>query len=140
MSVERHVLDSFALLAYFENEPSAAVVERILRASELGEAESWLSVINFGELVYITERRQGLQAAQRVIATIDQLPVRVVDVDRSWAFAAAHVKANRALSYADAFAVVLASEIEARVVTGDPEFEKVEDLVSVFWLDRRPNS
>jgi PIN domain nuclease of toxin-antitoxin system len=130
---ERYVLDSFALLAYLEEEAGAAEVQAILRACET-TAEAWLSIVNFGEVVYITEREQGLQAAQRVIAIIDQLPLRVAAADRSRTFAAAHVKARGALSYADAFAVALALEIEGKVVTGDPEFAKAEDLVPVRWI------
>ncbi len=131
--VERYVLDSFALLAYLENEAGATEVQAILKACET-TAEGWLSIVNFGELVYITEREQGLQAAQRAIAIVDQLPLRVAGADRSRTFAAAHVKARRALSYADAFAVALALEVEGKVVTGDPEFAKAEDLVPVQWI------
>lgn len=131
---ERYVLDSFALLAYLENEPGAERVEEILAACADGTARGWLSIVNFGELLYITEREQGLEAAQQAVALIDQLPLEVVDADRARTFAAAHVKARRPLSYADAFAVALAAELEAQVVTGDPEFEKVEDLVTVCWV------
>ena len=133
---ERHVLDSFALLAYLGEEPGAAVVEEILAACARGEAESWLSIVNFGELLYITERERGVQAAQKAVGLVDQLPIQVVGADRERTFAAAHVKASRAVSYADAFAIALAEEVGGRVVTGDPEFEKVEDLVRVRWLDR----
>ena len=37
--------------------------------------------------------------------------------------AAAHIKAGHALSYADAFAVAVAQELDAVMLTGDPEFE-----------------
>lgn len=123
---------SIALLAYFEDEPGAAIVEEVLGACDEDDAEGFLSIVNFGEVLYITEREQGLQAAQRVVATIDELPLRVVvEADRSRTFAAAHVKARHAVAYSDAFAIALAQEVKARVVTGDPELEKVEDLVRV---------
>ena len=135
---ECYVLDSFALLAYFEDEAGAAVVETILAAATTGAAESWMSILNLGEVLYITEREQGLPAAQKVVALVDQLPVRIVDADRGQTFAAAHIKAHHALSYADAFAVALARELEATVVTGDPEFRKVERLINVRWLTQSP--
>ena len=136
MSAERYVFDSYALLAYFEDENGADIVEELLGASREARAESWMSIINFGELLYITEREQGRHAAQRLVAAVDELPIEIVSADRSRTFAAAHVKAHHALSYADAFAVALASELEARVVTGDPEFEKAGDLVSILWIGR----
>ena len=136
----RYVLDSFALLAYLEGEAGAQAVEEILEACRAGDAESWLSVVNLGEVLYITEREQGLPAAQKAIATVDQLPVRVMEADRARTFAAAHVKARHAVSYADAFAVALAQEVGGRVVTGDPEFKRVEALVPVRWIGERSPS
>ena len=58
----------------------------------------------------------------------------VVEADRKLALAAAHVKAHHAISYADAFAVALAQSRQATLLTGDPEFRKVENLVAIDWL------
>jgi predicted nucleic acid-binding protein len=44
------------------------------------------------------------------------------------------IKAQCAISYADAFVVVLAQELEATIVTADPEFQKVKSLTSIQWL------
>ena len=49
-------------------------------------------------------------------------------------FAAAHIKANYSVSYADAFAIALAQELNAAIVTGDPEFQAVEKIVRILWL------
>jgi ribonuclease VapC len=49
---------------------------------------------------------------------------------------AAHIKARHPVSYADAFAVALAQEYGATVVTGDPEVRAVESLINVDWLPR----
>lgn len=128
------MLDSHALLAYFEAEPGAEVVESLLAACSEGSAASWLSIVNYGEILYITEREQGLNAAQRAVALIDQLPVEVVVADRDLTFTAAHIKAHHAVSYADAFAIALAQMVSGRVVTGDPEFRKAEALVPIEWI------
>ena len=56
--------------------------------------------------------------------------------DRDRTFAAAHLKAHHKLSFADAFAVALAQEKSATVVTGDPEFKQGEPLIPVLWLPR----
>jgi len=39
---------------------------------------------------------------------------------------------------ADAFAVALAQSRQATLLTGDPEFHKVENLVTVDWLAHNP--
>ncbi len=128
------MLDSFALLAYLRDEPGAATVKRALASAATGTTRAWMTVINIGEALYITERIGGTLAARAAIALLDSLAIRVVDADRDLTFAAAHIKANHPLSYADAFAVALARRLDAGLITGDPEFRAVESLVRVEWL------
>ena len=129
-----YVLDSFAQLAFFQDEPGGRRVKAILGQALKTRAEILLSVVNYGEVVYITEREQGLRVAQKLIAVIDQLPINLVDVDRRLTLAAAHLKAQHPLSYADAFAVALAQDRQAIVLTADPEFRAVEAVVAIEWL------
>ncbi len=131
-----YVLDSFALLAFLADEPGAALVREILEYGQRHGGRLWISIINLGECLYIVEREQGLAATHRAISAVRQLPVKEVTADRARTFAAAHIKAHHKLSYADAFAVALAQEKEAAVVTGDPEFRQVEALIPVLWLRR----
>ena len=130
----RYILDSFALLAYFGAEPGGPQVEALLASAAMKQTMVYLSVINYGELVYITEREQGAFAARRAIAATDQLPITVTEADRRLTFAAEHIKAHHRLSYADAFAVALTQQMQATLVTGDPEFRAVEGLVAIEWL------
>lgn len=131
-----YVLDSFAVLAYLEDEIGAGRVSAVLESARQNRASVWMSIVNYGEVVYIIEREQGLFAAQRAIAAIDQLPMSVVDADRKLTLSAAKVKAYHSISYADAFAVGLAQVKQAAVLTGDPEFRKMNDLISIDWLPR----
>ena len=135
-SASRYVLDSFALLAHLGDEAGAARVRAVLRAARLDRAEVFLSAINLGELVYITERERGLVQAQMALNAVEQLPVQILEATRERVLAAAHLKANHAISYADAFVVAAAQEMGATILTGDPEFRTVEGLVSVEWLAR----
>lgn len=131
---DRFVLDSFALLAYLQDESGADDVRAVLQWAAERRAEVWMPVVNLGEALYIIEREQSLQAAQKALAAVDQLPIELAIADRGLTLAAAHVKAQRSVSYADAFVVALAREHEATVLTGDPELRRVEDLVTVQWL------
>lgn len=130
----RFVLDSFALLTYLEDESGSNEVEGILEAARQGRAQVWMSVISLGEVLYITEREQSLEAAQIALAAVDQVAIEMVEADRSLTLEAAHVKAHHSLSYADAFVVALALQKGAEVVTGDPEFKQAEERVTVRWL------
>jgi ribonuclease VapC len=128
------VLDSFALLCYLNREPGFAQVTTKLAAASKGQSEIYLSMVNFGEVLYITEHQRGLTAAQLVLQAIDQLPLILLDATRDRILAAAHIKANHAISYADAFVVAAAQEFAATVLTGDPEFARVEHLITVEWM------
>ena len=131
-----YVLDSFALLAYLEDERGAGLVREVLEHGQRHAGSVRLSIINLGECVYIIERERGLAEAHKAIAAIDQLSAEVASADRARTFAAAHIKAHHKVSFADAFAVALAQEKSATVVTGDPEFKHVEALAPVLWLPR----
>lgn len=132
-----YVLDAFAFMAYFENEPGAERVEQILQDVKEGKARAFISIINLGEVVYNTERKHGLNKAQDTLALIQEMPVEVLPADDQTVFAAAHIKANHPISYADAFVIVAAQKLDGIVMTGDPEFRDVTELAKIEWLKRR---
>ena len=79
-------------------------------------------------------KKRGVAKAQDTLALIRQLPIEILSVDEQTVFAAAHLKASHAISYADCFAVVAAMQENAIIITGDPEFQSVETIVKVEWL------
>ena len=128
------VLDSYALLAYLGGEVGEERVKEILHEASLGEGRALMSLINLGEVAYITERERGLAKAQEVLAMIEQLPIEILRVDRQIVLAAAHIKAGYPVAYADAFAIVAAQAYEGTLITGDPEFESVREIVQIEWI------
>lgn len=132
------VLDTWALLAYLDGEPAAQQVRQVLRSARRKHAVVLLSIIAYGECLYVIEREHGFHHAQRAVGIVDQLALRVMPADRRLVFEAAHMKARYPISCADAFSVALAKSNGGGVMTGDPEFRSVESEVAVHWLpDRR---
>lgn len=128
------VLDSYALLAHFQGEPRALRVKEILRRAQDKDAVIFLSIINLGEIIYTIGRRLGWDSALETLDSTLTLPVQIGEVTMERVLSAARIKAGMSVSYADSFAVALAQEMAATVITGDPEFRKAESLVSVLWL------
>jgi predicted nucleic acid-binding protein len=64
------------------------------------------------------------------------LPIEIVGVgdDLKMTRQAAIYKATYRVAYADAFAAALAKERRAELVTGDPEFKRLEKEIKVNWL------
>jgi len=117
-----------------QDEAGADKVEGLLLQAQREQAPLLLTVINLGEVYYRIARQHGHPSAQGVIRQLKALPVELCPCDEDLALRAARIKADFPMAYADAVAVAAAQREEATVVTGDPEFKKVEHLVPIEWL------
>lgn len=131
------VLDSWALMALFHDEPSAGKVEELLWEASREHHLLLLCVVNWGEIYYSVMRTEGQAVADRRTAEIASLPIELAPVDADLALVrqAAIFKATKTLSYADAFAAALAKLRHAILVTGDPEFKSLENEIKIRWLN-----
>ncbi len=132
-----YILDSYAMLAYLGGEAGEGRVKEILHNTSLGKSRALMSLINLGEVVCITERERGLAKAQEVLAIVEQMPIEILPVGYETVLAAAHIKAQYPVAYADAFAITAAQSHEGVVLTGDPEFNAVKDIVRIEWIGER---
>jgi len=130
------VLDSWALIAFFEDEPAADDVEKLLGQAAVDRHKLLLSVVNWGEIYYNTMREVSQEAAEQKASEIAALPVEIVPVseDLELARQAAICKATHRMSYADCFAAALAKVNNCELVTGDPEFKSLEKEIKISWL------
>ena len=132
--MRRYVLDSFAMIAFFEDEPGADKVASILEASISRKAQVFMPVIHWGEIYYNTLREQGVEVAETVIAQVKEYPIKIVDADLRLTYEAARLKGRYRIAYADCFAAALSKKLKAVIVTGDPEFKTLEDSYAIEWL------
>jgi ribonuclease VapC len=131
------VLDSWSILAFLEDEPAGQqVAEMIADAHESG-MPVMMTVVNAGEIWYITARKTSEEDADRTLLELAQLGVQFHDADCKLAREAARFKAKGKMSFADCFAAALAKEQKADLVTGDAEFKQVEGEIRVGWLQER---
>ena len=133
--MKRYVLDSYALIAYFEDEPGADRVALVLKQLIKGKAKGFMSVVNWGEVYYNTMREQGISEAEKVIVQLDKFPIQIVDVNKELAYEAAKLKGEFRIAYADCFAVALSVKLGAAIVTGDPDFKKLQERISIQWIN-----
>ena len=122
----KYVLDSYAVIAYLEAESGGSRIKELLESSDSNNPHCFMCVVNLGEVLYIVEREKSLFHAQQVASNINDLPLEIIDADRSLTLAAAHLKARFPVAYADCFAAALARTKNAVLVTGDSEFRKIE--------------
>lgn len=117
-------LDSWAVLAWLDgDEPAAAAVAKALERER--PAMSWINLV---EVSYRLTRDHDKDEAERVIAELrskvsEDLPG--VSAMR----AVASLKAEHPIALADCFAIALAAEDGAVLMTGDPEIvDRSNDL------------
>ncbi|MBI5483987.1 MAG: type II toxin-antitoxin system VapC family toxin [Deltaproteobacteria bacterium] len=128
------LFDSFALLRFLQKENGSTRVCDLLKIAAEKQVPCLLNVINFGEILYTTQRRFGPQARMQVFIAVQQMGVIILPCPDSLVYKAAELKAGYAMSYADAFALASAIEHNACLVTGDPEFRQVEHLIKIEWV------
>lgn len=144
--VPKYVLDSFALIAWLRDEPGADTVQTLLEKADENRAQIYVSWLNIAEVYYVTKRRSieadSRLAADKVVEIIEGLPIQIESISKTEAVAAARLKADHAISLADAFAAALAKTYSAHVVTGDPEFESLDRRteVPILWLPAKCKS
>ena len=132
-----YVLDSSAIIAQIRHQPGYFRVHALLQQAQALDCQIYMSEINVGEVLYVIEREKGLAGVQNFISTLKEGPIQLVPASFERIQSVAHLKAHYPVSYADAFAAVLAQELNATLVTSDPEFHAVQHLLHIEWLSER---
>lgn len=133
--IKRVVFDTWALVALLEQEePAASRVRAYLEQAAEGEVECYLSLINLGEIYYITGRKHGKPAAAETLAALHETPVVLLPITEDEVVEAAAFKMTHPISYADAFALSASSKLQATLVTGEPELGRLNHLVDIAFL------
>jgi ribonuclease VapC len=127
----KYLLDTKALLAFFNEEDGAEKVEAILKEIDENRAEGFISAITLTELYYLYARRIGEQVAKERIEQLRLSNLKIIPIDEVIALKAGEYKLQ-AIPIADALIAASAKFIAAPVVTDDPHFEQVNVSVLKF--------
>ena len=132
---QKMLLDSYALLAYLNKEAGFEMVRNVLNMAQDSGHYILMNEINVGETYYILFRERGSEKSEYFLDTIlKSLPIATVPNNFQYVIEAARIKAEYPLSFADCFSVASARREGARLITGDPEFNKVEHLIDIDWI------
>ena len=128
------VLDSWAVLAFFEGEPAGSTVSELISEARDHDVPLLMSTVNAGEVWYIIAREVSEPEADQAVESLRKMGIEFVDADWPLTRTAGTFKAKHRMSYADCFAAALAKSRKAELVTGDKEFKQVEHDITVRWL------
>ncbi len=127
------VLDTYALLAFFEDEPGADFVRSLLLEAESGSLKLAMCVVNLGEFWYILARSVSPAQADALLEEIHGMSIDIIDADWELTHQAAIYKSKGGISYADCYTAALSKILNAEVITGDQEFQKLKGEISTTW-------
>jgi ribonuclease VapC len=129
-----YAIDAHPLVGSFRQEAFRPVVETAIVAAVEDRITLRLTTVNAGEVQYGVERALGPAAGHEALEQI-QLWTEIQSVDLELASRAVWIKLRSGMGYADCFAAALAHRDGIPLITGDPDFRRVEDLVRIAWLD-----
>lgn len=127
------VLDTYALIAFFEDEPGADFVRSLLLEAESGSLKLAMCVVNLGEFWYIIARTVSPVQADALLEEVQGMSIEIVDAGWKLTYQAALFKSKGGLSYADCYTAALGKLRQAEIVTGDPEFQKLKGEITIAW-------
>jgi ribonuclease VapC len=128
------VLDSYALMAFFEDEPGADFVRGLILKAEESGTNLLMSVVNLGEVWYSIARTASPETADQYIREVHRMAIEIIDADWDLTRQAAAFKVNGNIFYGDCFAAALAKNHKAELITGDKEFKILEGEIKISWL------
>jgi predicted nucleic acid-binding protein len=131
---DKFIFDTSALLAYLNNEGGSALIEEILKKAERKDADVFITSMDVAEIYHIVLKEEGREKALKAIVLIKNLPIESVGLDESLLMAAGEIRVQFPLTLGDALVVAVAKSKDAKIITSDRDFKKVEGEVSVVWI------
>ncbi len=93
-----------------------------------------MSIVNVGEIWYITAREISEEDADTMVKELRDLRIQFTDADWELTLEAARFKSQHKMSYADCYAAALAKIKGGNLITGDSEFRAVEGQINIQWV------
>jgi len=129
-----YVLDTWAVIAYLEDEPSAPHIADLIASAHEEGIPVYMTVVNVGEVWYTIAREISEEDANSSVKELHDLRIQFENADWELTQEAARFKSQNKMSYADCYAVALAKIKKADLVTGDNEFKPLEGEIKISWV------
>ena len=135
---ENFILDACSIIAYFKKEEGFEAMIQFLEKADDGEVSLFMHRLNLLEVYYGFYRDDGREKAEAVLSDSSSLPITFIDDLGPPLFKeAGRLKATYDISFADSFALALASVRGEPLITADHhEFEAIEqkEEIRFSWI------
>jgi predicted nucleic acid-binding protein len=135
MKNEKVVLDTSAVITYFEGEKGKDIVEELLISSAASNATLLLPFCVAIEFYYINFNNIGEEAANQRFAMLMSFPVELIkSIDEPYMIEAGRLKASYPISLADSLIAAYACLEDAPLVHKDPEYLELKEEIKLITL------
>ncbi len=132
------VLDSYTILCWMQNEPGSDLIHNLLERASNGEESLFISSVSVAEVYHRILRNTDEEQADSFYEDLKKrvLPLEIVPVTNKRAWKAAQLRNYFGIPFSDAFSASLAIELKAVLVTGDAQFNELDQtgILQVEWL------
>lgn len=137
--LKKYVLDTSALLTYYQDETGAELIEELFAQASSGRAIIYISFMSIFEIAYLVMSKENLDEAIKLVLQVRELPLEEVWPDEELLWLAAQIKAKGGLSVADAFIAGVARSKAATLIHRDPEFNRPDLGIDQLMLPAENN-
>jgi uncharacterized protein len=116
-----YMLDTKSVLAFLGNEPGADFVEELLWKAVQEQRQVCLPVTSWGEILTAIWTSEGERFAEEVRKRLQQLPIELVPIDVSIAYAAVGLSVKHRRPFSECVVIATAQQRKAILVTTDAQ-------------------
>lgn len=129
-----YLLDTSAIFALTDNEEGADLIAELLGKARKEQITLSISAMTVMEVYYVSCGERGEEEANHLLLLVRALPVTELSLEDTLILPAARFKARHRISVADAWIAATAAVHNLTLVHKDPEFESLDDGVSLLTL------
>ncbi len=124
-----YVFDETALFAMFHKEKGGEAVQILFNEILDKKAKGFVSSIAIGELYALNLKKKSFETADKLVKGLLMLPIVIQEPQLNITLLASDLKVKYHLNFPESYAVALALEQKAVLVTKHKTFEAVDDLL-----------
>ena len=132
---QKILLDAYGLLLFLQKEGPYHVIKTIFRNAQAEDNPVLVNEMSLGEVFHITASVHSIEKAETFMPLLEILPLEIITNCLDDFMQAARIKAQYTIGTVNSLVVATASVRSALLVTGDPEFKKVDGLIPIQWLE-----
>lgn len=127
-AIRQFVLDTSAILTYFQAEAGDDQVIALFQAAKEGEAILLIPFAAAIEIYYMTLGEKGQPVAEERFVALKMLPAAIsMEMEEAYLLEVGRLKAKYPISFADALIAAVATQRRATLVHKDPELLSLQD-------------